>query len=130
MIGFITDNVWNWWTGGSSSQGKTNNHVTHNAGKNYMLTYYKKLGKVFKKVILWTDNCAAKYKCKQAILDLTTHSKRYQNTSSTHCFATLYNFKGAWDSAGKIPKKLFINWSSKESVALHTRNASSTPGKF
>ena len=81
------------------------NHVTHNACKNYMLTYYKNFGKVFEKVILWTDKFSAQYKCRQVILDVTTHSKRYPNTSSTHCFATLYNFKGAWDSAGKIPKE-------------------------
>ena len=35
-----TCDVWNWLTGGSSDQGKKNNHITHNYCKAYILNFY------------------------------------------------------------------------------------------
>ena len=100
-----TCDVWNWWTGGSSDQGKTNNHVTHNNCLSYILKYYKDIGKVISRVILWTDNCGGQYKCRQSILNMLKHAILYPNTFAMHLFASLYSFKGPWDSAGKLAKE-------------------------
>jgi hypothetical protein len=56
-------------------------------------------------VILWTDNCACQYKCRQNFLQIATFVERFPGVRISHRFAQKYDFKGVWDAAGKVIKQ-------------------------
>jgi phage tail protein X len=113
--------VWHFFAE-SMSKGKKNDHITHNACLDRIVSFYQEKFITDKKAALtgvgvWTDNCAGQYKCKQNFYKIATFEDRHDGVTLEHSFAQKFCFKGPWDGAGKVVKK-FIK---KQEDALKER---------
>jgi hypothetical protein len=101
-VDICTCEVW-YFFGPSWSKGKKNDHVFHNACLDHISKNMKQRNIEIEKV--WTNNCAAQYKCKHAFLSVATFGERQDCEPLSHSFAQVYHFKGNWDAAGKVAKE-------------------------
>lgn len=77
----------------------------HNACLNHILKHYNKGEHKFTDVKVWTDNCAAQYKCRQNFVQVAMVPNNHEHIKTfSHSFAQKYQFKGPWDAAGKVVK--------------------------
>jgi len=96
--------VWHFF-GDTISKGKKNDHVFHNACLDEITGYYqRRLKELIVRILVWSDNCASQYKCNQNFLKIATLFERH-GVHIDHRFAQKFQFKGVWDSAGKVVKQ-------------------------
>jgi hypothetical protein len=105
--------VW-YFFGGMILKGKKNDHIFHNACLKEIIETYKRQfqrdgGRVLNQAKIWTDNCAGQYKCNNKFLQITTFPESVSGVLVLHRFAQKYNFKGVWDTAGKVVKNYMRN---------------------
>lgn len=90
----------------TSSSGKKNDHVMHNATLEAIIEHYKckfieiDPTKPLKHVIVHTDNCPTQYRCRHTILRTAMAMKR-TGVKISHCYTVVSNFKGVHDAVGK-----------------------------
>jgi hypothetical protein len=102
--------VW-YFFGSTMSKGKKNDHVFHNACLEDIVNHYQRKRSRAKetpitRVRIWTDNCAGQYKCRQNFWKIASFPSHVAGVEVWHRFAQKYDFKGVWDAAGKVVKKM------------------------
>ena len=99
-INYNETDVW-YAFGDSQEKGKKNDVIFHNAVLKKILSYYPSITRVK----IWTDNCAAQYKCRQNFFKLSMIPYVHEHiVEAQHFFAQVHCFKGSWDAAGKVAK--------------------------
>jgi hypothetical protein len=89
--------------GDAKSKGKKNDHVFHNTCLLDIVQYSKRKCAIGL-IIVWTDNCAAQYKCNHNFLKVARLASTIEGVKIKHQFAQKYHFKGVHDTSGKVPK--------------------------
>jgi hypothetical protein len=117
--------------GDTISKGKKNDNIFHNACLKHIVEHYKKersenKDDPIKRCRIWTDNCAAQYKCRHNFWRIASFPKEVDDVTIIHRFAQVYDFKGVWDGAGKVVKYYIRGKEVSTKDGCHVRS----PGAF
>jgi len=89
--------------GDAVSNGKTNDHMFHDAGMTSTIKHYDNIRLSMKKQrilinITWRDNCPIQYKCTHIFLNATASISNHPSSPSVvQNFAQNFRFKSSWD---------------------------------
>ena len=88
------------------SKGKKTDHPMHNICLDAIVKHYRQIIPGLKRIILYSDNAPAQYRCRQNFIKVASFEERHPGIALVHRLAVSCNFKGPHDAVGKEPAQL------------------------
>ena len=78
----------------------------HNICLDAIVKHYRQIIPGLKRIILYSDNAPAQYRCRQNFIKVASFKERHPGIALVHRLAVSCNFKGPHDAVGKEPAQL------------------------